>query len=161
MPSTINLRVQRSVFDLDNFEDVTLVKEFQHQEVESVNEALQRVGNNQEKLLAIINEGLKAEARRNEAKNPDGWRTFNDEGEPNGQFNGTPADSKAVNALVLTLAKTVFGYNKDMNADQKRGAKASAEGMIKNTQAIRDGLKKSAALGSGNSTDSAEVAENA
>lgn len=161
MPNTINLRVQRSVFDLDAFEDVTLVKEFEHQEVDSVQEALARVANNQEKLLSIINEGLRAEARRKEANSADGWRTFTDEGDVNGIFSGTIADPKAVNALVLTLAKTVFGYSKDMSNDQKRAAKASAESMIKNTQAIRDGLKKSAALGSSNSTDSAEVAENA
>lgn len=156
MANTISLRVQRSIFDLDAFEDVTLVKEFEHTEAESVQEALQRVGNNNDKLLAIINEGLRAEARRKEATSPDGWHTFNDEGEINGDFSGTVADPKAVNALVLTLAKTVFGYSKEMTPEQKRAAKNSAEAMIKGTEAIRAGLKKSAALTSNSSSSDAE-----
>lgn len=139
-------RVQRTVTDLSTLEDVTLVKEFEYTPVTSTEEALAKLENNAEKLLAVINDGLRAEIRRNIAGMPDGWHNLTDEGEVGDAFSGQVADSNKVNALVLTLAKTVFGYSKDMTADQKKASKQSAMGMIKSTQAIRDGLAKSAAL---------------
>lgn len=155
MAGDVKLRVQRSIFDLDTFETVTLVKEFEHQEASSVQDALQRVGGSNEKLLSIINEGLRAEARRQEGSRAEGWRIFDDNGEPNGPFAGTPADDKVVNALVLQLAKAIFGYSKDGSAEEKRAAKEQAINMIKSTPTIKDGLKKSAALSTNESELSA------
>jgi hypothetical protein len=138
-------RVQRSAFDLDSFSEVLLVKEFEFTPVGSTDEALAKLGNDSKRLLEVINNGLKSEIRNEVAEDPDGWRTFDDEGELNGAFSGTLADMKAVNNLVLTLAKTVFGYSKDLDKDQKRAAKDAAMAMIQNTEAIKAGLKKSAA----------------
>jgi hypothetical protein len=60
-----------------------------------------------------------------------------------GPYTGTPADPKTVNQLVLTLAKTVFGYSKDAKIEAKRAAKDKAAAMIKGNDEIRAGLKAS------------------
>lgn len=140
-----NPKVTRTVFDLDSFEDVTLVKEYVPPTAASVHEALAHLGNNEARLLSIINIGLKEQAASEARKSTDGWLQETEEGEivP---FSGVQADSKKVNALVLTLAKTVFGFGKDMTKEQKRGAKESAAEMIRTTPAIKEGLRKSAAV---------------
>lgn len=140
------LRVQRTIFDLDSFAEVTLAKEIDFVPVTSIPDALTRLENKSDKLIAIVNEGLRAEARRVAGGDPRDWRSLNDDGDVNGAFAGTVADPKAVNALVLTLAKTVFGYNSDLAKDQRNAAKESAMNMIASTPAIKEGLKKSAAL---------------
>ena len=141
-----NKQVQRTIFDLDSFEEVTLVKTIEFEPVASVQDALVALGNDSAKLLEVINDGLLAEKRRIAGGEAGDWHTFTDEGEVNGPFTGTPANMKAVNALTLTLAKTVYGFNGDMTKDQKRTAKESARAMIASTPAIREGLKKTAAL---------------
>lgn len=142
------LRIERSVFDLDTMDEVSLVKVFQFDEVGNPNEALARVGNDSAKFLKIINDGLRAEAKRNAVSDPTiPWKSETEDGKVE-DFKGTPADSKKVNALVLTLAKTIFGFGKDMNREQKRTAKDSAMEMIKSNTAIKEGLKKNAAADS-------------
>jgi hypothetical protein len=56
------------------------------------------------------------------------------------------ADITKVNALVLTLAKTVFGYSKDLDKTAKAKSKTAAMDMIKGNAAIKSGLAASAAL---------------
>jgi hypothetical protein len=140
------LQVQKTVFDLETFEEVTLVKEFEFSPVTSIEDALSRLGNDGEKLLKVLNDGLIDETRNRVREDNDGWHTFDEEkeGEINGAFTGKIADQKSVNNLVLTLAKTVFGFTKDMSKDQKRAAKSSAMEMIKSNESIKAGLQKSA-----------------
>lgn len=139
------LPVQRSVFDLDTMTDVTLFKEVIFTPATSTEDALARVGRDAKKFLAIINEGLESEARRSAVLDSSiPWLMEDDEGEKT-PFAGTPADSKAVNGLVLNLAKSVFGYTKESSKDQKKASKEAAMAMITNTPAIREGLKKNAA----------------
>lgn len=140
-------QIQKTVFDLDSFEEVKLVKvPPKMAEVASIDEFLARVGNDSAKALKIINDGLEDAYRKEFAEDPNQpWHTFGDEDEVNGEFSGTIAEPKAVNSLVLTLAKTVFGFSKDMTKEQKKAAKASAVEMIKGNEAIKDGLRKSAA----------------
>lgn len=137
--------LQSTVFNLDTMEDVLLFKEVSFAPVTSTKEALERLGNDAAKFLAVINEGLESETRR-AAKGDSSipWLTEDEEGNRS-EFVGTPADSKAVNSLVLTLAKTIFGYSKDADADKKRAAKQNAFEMIKTNDAIRAGLKQNAA----------------
>jgi hypothetical protein len=137
--------VQRSVFDLDTMTDVTLFKEVEFTPAMTTEEALKRVGNDAKKFLSIINEGLESETRRSAVNDPSiPWLQENDEGEKSA-FAGTPADSKAVNGLVLNLAKSVFGYTKEASPETKKAAKQSAMDMITSNDAIREGLKKNAA----------------
>lgn len=146
MSDVQTVRVQRTIFDLAGFEETTLVKEVEFTPADSTQAALERLNGDSKKFLEIINEGLRAEVRRQAASDPTNWHTFSEEGEINGAFEGIVADIKAVNALVLTLAKTVFGYAKDMTKEQKQAAKKSAMAMIQSTDAIKAGLQKSAAL---------------
>ena len=142
---TQTLKVQRTIFDLDTMEEVTLVKAVNFEPVGSTQEALVRLGNNANKFLEVINRGLKSEEQASAVSNPSiPWQIEDEDGELS-TFEGTPADNKQVNALVLGLAKTVFGYSKDAGTDKKREAKASAIEMIRSNDQIREGLKKNAA----------------
>lgn len=144
--------ITKTVFDLVSFDEVTLVKVVpDFVPAENTSEVLARIGNDANVMLSLLNAGLKERERDNVATNNDPWHTYavDSEGETtsevNGVFTGVPADMGAVNALQLTLAKTVFGYNKSMSKDEKRAAKASALDMIKANDAIKAGLQKSAA----------------
>lgn len=143
--------VTREVFDLDTFDEVKLGKEYEFTPVTTIEEALAALGNDSAKLLEVLNDGMREEMRSQVRATSDGWRTFalDNDGEPtedlNGEFAGTPADMKSVNALVLTLAKTVFGFSKELTKEQKRAAKESAKEMVKSNDAIKAGLRKSAA----------------
>ena len=140
-------KVQRTVTDLETLDEITLVKPVDFSPVASQADALARLNNDSKKFLANHNEGLWAEAQRQARGNPDGWHSLNDEGELNGPFdNSRIADPKAVNALVLILAKTSFGYTKDATAEQKKAARELAMDTIKSTPVIKEGLRKSAAL---------------
>jgi hypothetical protein len=130
---TIPVPVQKSFFDLDSFEDVTLVKEGSFEPVADTASALARVGNDASKFLALVNEGLKAEYQRQFRADPSGWMLKDEDGNLT-PFTGTPADSVAV-----------YRYSKEMSASDKAKAKESAMTLIKNTADIREGLKKNGA----------------
>lgn len=136
---------QATVYDLETMDDVTLRKVGTFAPVATAQEALSRLGNDTAKFLKVVNDGLRSEALRNLATDESiAWQEVDDDGELK-PFNGAPADAKVVNPLILTLAKTVHGYNKDMSADAKRAAKEAAKQLIKSTPAMVAGLKKSAA----------------
>lgn len=150
-PSTKEVvKIQKGLFDLDSFQEVTLYKEGEFTPVSSTQEALARVGNDSSKFLALVNEGLRAEYQRDLRSTADGWFTEDEDTNARTPFTGTIANIKAVNSLVLTLAKTVFGYSKDLSSEAKKAAKESAMNMVASTPAIKEGLKKSAALTSDN-----------
>lgn len=139
-------KVTSTVFDLDTMSEVTLIKNVAFAPVSNSAEALARVGNDAGKFLAIINDGLRQHVRESaKSDNSIPWLQENDEGETT-EFAGTPADSKAVNSLVLTLAKTIFGYSKDADLKAKQAAKENAMKMIASNEAIRNGLKENAAV---------------
>lgn len=147
MPETIN----RTVFDLDSFEDVYLSKVVPFTPATSVEEALKRLGGDSAKLLSAVNDGLLADAKRvaahdtsipwmQETEGEDGKTTL-------AAFSGTVADSKIVNGMVLNLAKSVYGYNKAAAAKDKAGkqkAKESAMAFIAGNEVIKNGLKENA-----------------
>lgn len=145
--------ITKTIFDLSTMDEVTLVKSVpDFIPAENSSEVLARVGNDSAKMLALMNDGLRLAEREAVAANSDPFHTFklDESGEPtdevNGPFTGIAADSGKVNALTLTLAKTVFAYSKSMTKDEKRAAKTSALEMIRTNDAIKAGLQKSAAL---------------
>lgn len=145
------MRVTRTIFDLGQFEDVLVGKDVSFTAITDVQDALSRIGNDSDKLISLINKGMEAEVRDAAYNSAKDWHLFKDEtkgagSELNGMFQGTPASKAGVNALQLTLAKTVFGYSKDLDKEAKAKAKADAYEMIKGNPAIVEGLKKSAAL---------------
>jgi hypothetical protein len=147
--------VTKTLFDLSSFEEVTLVKPVEFMPPATTEEALSRLGGDTAKLMAVIIDGMLSDYKNTLRKTADGWHTFKEDadGEPtseiNGVFTGQVADSKKVNNLKLSLAKSVFGFEKGMAKDAKRAAKEAAAEMIKNTPAIREGLAKTAALADG------------
>lgn len=141
--------VQKTIFDLDSMTEVLVGKEHAvAPEVTSVEQALQLLGNDTKRLFTIIREGLTAEIGDAARNDPSGWFAADDEGDFTVPFNGTVADIKAVNSLVLTLAKTALGWDKNMTKDQKAKVKEAAMEAIKTTPLLRDGLKRTAALAS-------------
>lgn len=139
---TPKLKVTSSFFDLDSFESVGVYKEQEFQTVDSLESALARVGNDNARLIAVVNKGLESEAKKEMRQSLDGWLTVEDD-EP---YNGKPADEKKVGNFILTLAKTIFGYNKGMTKEQKRDAKTSARKMALESEQMRNGIAKNCAL---------------
>jgi len=138
------ITVTSSVFDLDKMDEVSLIKSTEFSPATSAQEAMQRLGNDPEKFLAAINEGLLTQAKQSLKNDGTPWTAIDEEGKPVGPFSGTPANSKSVNTLVLTLAKTIFGYTKDASVEEKRASKESALEMIRGNEAMKAGLKRSA-----------------
>lgn len=141
----MELKLQRSVFALETMDEVTLVKVTDFKPVETAKEALERLAGDSKAFLEVINSGL-ADMTRKSLKDDASiaWMQETDEGSlvP---FTGTVADSKAVNNLQLTLAKTVFGYTKDAPIEEKRKAKEDALEMIRGSEKMIEGLQKNAA----------------
>lgn len=141
----IELPLQQSVFDLETMDEVTLVKTVPFIPATSVEAALAVVGNDSAKFLEIVNEGLKNHTRETAKNDPSiPWNVEDEEGNLT-PFTGSPADAKVVNNLILSMAKSVFGYAKDITREAKKAAKESAMTLIRSTPAIRDGLKSQAA----------------
>ena len=147
MPSTQEtIKKQVTVLDLDTFEDVTLVKVGTFAPVADAKEALARVNHDSVLFLQIVNDGLRSHAQEQLGSNGDPWQVKDEEDGSLSTFSGTPADRDKVNALRLTLAKTVFDYKvgKEYKAHNQK-AKAAAMEMIKTNEAMKAGLKVNAA----------------
>jgi hypothetical protein len=132
---------QKSLFDLDTMSTVTLVKPYEFEPVSDVKSALARIDNDTAKLVAIINRGLQSfqdEAVKADSNIP--WKVEDEEGNLT-DFTGTPADDKAVNALVLNMAKASFGYLKATDSDAKRASKQAALDFIKSQPVLIAGMK--------------------
>jgi hypothetical protein len=142
----MQLTVTSSVFDLDTMDEVSLIKVKEHKPAESAKEAMERLGGDADLFLKVINDGLIAQAKnalKSDTNTP--WQTTDEDGKVNGTFSGTPANAKAVNGLVLSLAKNVFGYAKENPIETKRAAKESALDMIRSNEMMKNGLKRTAA----------------
>jgi hypothetical protein len=134
-------RPQKSLFDLDTMSTLVLVKPYTFTPVSDAKSALERVGNDTFKFLEIINRGLQSfqdEAVKADSAIP--WKVEDEEGNLT-DFTGTPADDKAVNALVLNMAKASFGYLKAKDADEKRASKQAALDFIKSQPVLIAGMK--------------------
>jgi hypothetical protein len=141
----MQLTVTSSVFDLDTMDEVSLIKTKDFQPAQDAKEAHQRLGGDAEKFLAVINEGLASFEKKALKNSSEPWNVQDEDGASTGKtFSGTPANSKSVNTLVLTLAKTISGYAKDANVEDKRASKESAIEMIRGNEAMKAGLKRSA-----------------
>lgn len=141
------MKIQRTLFDLDSMEEVTLIKVVtDFTPVTDVNEALAKLGNDNAKLIKIINRGLLDERKKEITKDANfPWQIEDEDSKTLTPFTGTPALQAPVNALVLNLAKTAFGYKKDASREQKQNAKKSAFDFVKNNEQLRNGLKETAA----------------
>lgn len=153
VPGQETLRVQNSFFDIKQFDDVTVVKDVTFQNVTSVDEAVARLGGSAEKLIAAINDGLKAEARREARATSNGWFVKNDDGtmgESYASAGGSAVDGKKVSKFITDMAKGMFYavYKTD-----KAAAKDKVREFIKATPAVLEGLKASAAITENDETE--------
>lgn len=149
------LEVSKVVFDLDSKDYVTLKKAGEFQPVTSMAEFTERLNNDASAILAIVNDGLEEYSKKQLAENPEPWKLVEEDEEGNetlSEFKGTPISaekSKLLSATVINLAKTLFGYAKNMvpgNAEEnrkaKKGAKDQALAMLLSNPAAIEGLKK-------------------
>ena len=142
--NVVEIKRQQSGLDLATFEDVTLVKIGRFVPVTTLEEAKHRVGGDTEKFIAIINEGLEAEAGRslkNDSSIP--WQVEDEDGTV-APFSGMLADAKVVGGLVLNMAKSIFGYSKDSTPEARKAAKQAAKDLIRSNEAMKAGLAKNA-----------------
>lgn len=148
----MEITVRKPVFDLNAMEECTLVKSGTFEPVKSNQEALDRVGGNTEKFLEVFNNGLvdlaKSELKTNDAIE---WLVVDEETGKTTKFEGTPANKKTVNGLVLTLAKAIYGFvnsrdakDKEAARNKNKAAKEKALNHIKNDEEIKRGLIENA-----------------
>lgn len=141
------LKTQRTMFDLDTMEEVVLRKQTPFTDAKDETEALARLGNNKDRLIAVINRGLRAELGNELAKDETiPWQEVDDEGNYK-PFSGTAVIPTDVNVLILNLAKQAFGYKKDGTLKSRQDAKKAAKDFLKSPAAsiLREGIKKSTA----------------
>jgi hypothetical protein len=150
------LEVSKTVFDLDSKEYVNLKKQGPFNPVSTMEEFTTRLANDAKLILEIVNDGLEEYQRKQLATdNSVAWKLVeeDDEGkETLTDFTGTPISaekSKSLSATVINLAKTIFGYSKNMvpgnveeNRKAKKAAKDQALSMLLSNPAAIEGLKK-------------------
>lgn len=141
--ATFTAKVQRTVFDLTAFDDVKLVKTVTlPNQPATLEEALAAVGNDREKLLAVIHEGLIAEAKSSAYDKMEGFSVVSEDGteEP---YNGRFADEekgKMINGAILSLAR-LSGYSKDLPKEQKAALKEKATAFLRDNPAMLASLQ--------------------
>jgi hypothetical protein len=136
--------ITRKVFDLATFDEVNLTKPFvAPAKPATVNDALALVGNDSEKLLALIYEGLTAEARESQRMDPAGYVVDAEEEKDRVPYSGKFADEekiKLIQGAVLNTAKMFAGGTWDSLKGEKglaakKGFKAQAIAMLRATPA--------------------------
>lgn len=122
-PKAEEVRTQRQVFDLVTMQPVTLHKITPFEPVsgslvDAVGQALKRLDDKESLVINALNEGLIAELRRrvvSDASIP--WLEETDDSKF-AEYKGTPVTPEGqalLNQLVLTLAKTMFGYPSEID----------------------------------------------
>jgi hypothetical protein len=130
--------VTRTVFDLALFDDVKLTKQVQlPTKPATLEEALVAVGHDKEKLLAVIYEGLVADACDAAKGQIEGFvlAEDGDAGEAGQPYQGKYADEekgKKINLAILALAK-MNGYEKSLPAEKKAELKNEAIEFLRNS----------------------------
>lgn len=142
------LYVEKTVTLLETMDDVTLVKPISFQPADSVEAALKALGNDQKRLLEVINSGLEQELKDSARKDASGWHTYkvDESGDPteelNGPFTGDTVDPKKISGMVLNFAK-LFGYSNIKDREKRRKIKEDARLKVKNIILNDPDMKKS------------------
>lgn len=140
MTPTNQKPTQKTVFDLQKFDDIKLVKQYDvPQRPSTVEEALAVLGNDQSRLLDIVHKGLVAAAGDAAYNDPSGWQIEQEDGTL-APYNGSYADeskTKLINGAVLNLAKLSAGGSWDtLPKEQKSKLKDAAVEVLRSTPAI-------------------------
>ena len=136
--------VTRTVFDLASFDDVKLSKPFNPPSAPTtLEEALAAVGNDTEKLLSVIHEGLISEARQSAYNQIDGFFVVDETGVTDQPYQGKYADDekgKLINNAILALAK-INGYEKSLAPEKKKALKDKAVSFLRDNPAMLASLQ--------------------
>ena len=150
-----SLEVSKSVFDLDSKEMVEIRKVGNFIPVTDVNDFSTRLQNDAKLILEVINSGLK-EYQKSQLANDENIKWQLVEEDENGvetlsEFSGNPVGEKAwkqFKQVVISLAKSLFGYEKVMvqgdvkaNREAKDKAKKDALAMLIGNPATIEKLK--------------------
>lgn len=118
-----------TVFDLKTFDDVKLTLDVPlPAKPTTLEEALAAVGNDSQKLLDVIHEGLAADAIVQAKKNPHQFFVVEDGTQTTKLYDGTFADEakgKLINNAILALAK-MNGFEKSLDPKKKAELKERA-----------------------------------
>ncbi len=133
-------KTQKTVFDLNAFDSIKLVKDYTiPSKPSTLEEALAAVGNDQSKLLEVIHEGLVAAANDAAYNDNSGWSVEAEDGTST-PYAGSYADenkTKLINGAVLNLAKLQAGGSWDTLPKEKKSAlKDSAVEMLRANPAM-------------------------
>lgn len=146
-PVTEKLNVQKTVFDLKEFDNVKLVKSVDApQKPQSLKEASEMLNNDTDKLLNIIYAGLVEDAREKAKDSMDGFKVYDEDKDEKDfePYAGSFADEekgKLINAAVLSLAK-MQGYEKGKSPDEKRALKEKAREFLRSNPAMLASIQK-------------------
>lgn len=137
-------KVQRQVFDLAAFDSIQLVKTITlPSKPGSLEDALTAVGNDRDKLLNVIHEGLKAEARDAAYEDIEGFLVVGEDGEPGEPYTGKYAageKAKLINNAILSLAK-INGYDKSLSKEKRAELKEKATAFLRDNPAMLASLQ--------------------
>lgn len=125
---TKQIKINRSVFDLDSKSEVEVVKSGTFTPVANMQEFVERLGNDSSKILEIVNDGLEEYAKKQLADDSAIAYMVADEEGTLVPFEGTLIGEEATKRLqnsVLQIAKMTFGY-----PEVPRGTKQTAEQMV-------------------------------
>jgi hypothetical protein len=132
-------KVQKTVFDLQKFDNVLLVKMVELPEKPgSVEDALKMIGNDTKEIVDVIYEGIIARTVETARKDMTGFKVLDEEGEPGEDYTGQFADEKKgdlINAAILSIAK-MQGYNKELPKERKRELKEKAAEFLRQNPAM-------------------------
>lgn len=146
----------KSGIDLASFEKVELFKKYQKPApVTSVADALSRLGNDNKKLLQILDAGLSAEAGKAARNEDTGWLVFDEDGkETTTLYDGTLVSNEILNPVVLMFARlnetevvrndkvVSITWDEAKGPEEKRAVKMAAIKMIQAQPATVAALKK-------------------
>lgn len=131
--------VQKTVFDLLKFDDVMLKKPITlPNRPTTIEEALAAVGNDSAKLLNVIHDGLKADARERAKADMTGFLVVGEDDELGEVYTGKYADEakgKLINNAILSIAK-MQGYDKSLPPEKKRELKEKATTFLRENPAM-------------------------
>jgi hypothetical protein len=134
--------ITRTVFDLATFDDLKLQKAFiAPVQPASADDALALVGNDKQKLLNLIYDGMVAEARAAQYDDISGFHMLDENGKETAEeYSGKFADTdrgKAINLTILNMAKSFAGAAWDsLSTEEKNKNKKDAADMIRSTPAM-------------------------
>lgn len=149
----VKIYSQQTITDLQSFEQITVAKPVEFTPVTTAAEALARLSGNHEMFIGLLNAGLAAQTRNESKNDPNGWYIV-PEGSQSAtldydkaeSFKGVLGDKELFNAGILNMAKSFFGYSKELSAEDKAKTKQQAIDMVKGNVVLLAGVQKNWAL---------------